>query len=219
MHPYELSTEAKQKIKAEMEYRETVERELVLSRPKDSWKRKISDFFSHAFTVAVLGGFLIAVFQFSQWAIQDKLTRKGQLQEKQYTLLATFSDQFDQYMVLLYNLRMQQIYFTECATNRNKTDFLGRSKAEVLPIYEELVKEILQHPRGEAVLVSVRALFHSQQVNNQLDTLDDEVLKLQHGGPDDGKLTEKQIMGMDKDIENQVRRLAIAMRQEMDERN
>jgi hypothetical protein len=118
-------------------------------------------------------------------------------------------------MVLLYNVRMEQIDFAEWKTNKNYVDFLGRSKAEVLPIYQDLVKEILQHPRGEAVLVSIRALFQSKAVNDDLDALDEIVLKLQHGGPDDGNLSAKEIMGMDRNIEKKVRQLAIDMRQEM----
>lgn len=216
MHSNELSPEVKQAIKAEMEYRESIERELASSRSKASWWQRISGFFSHAFIVAVLGGILIQIFQANQAAKQERLTRKEQLQDKQYTLLANFSDQFDQYMVLLINVRYLQVSIKQSESKPDLKDFIGRSRAELLSIYDEVVKQMLQHPRGEAVLVSIRALFHSQQVTKQLDELDGKVLTLQHGGPDDGKLTEAQIRNMDKDIDQLVRNLAVAMRQEME---
>jgi murein L,D-transpeptidase YcbB/YkuD len=181
-----------------------------------AWLKRISAFFSHAFIIAVLGGILIGLFQHNQSAKQERLARKEQLQDRQYTLLANFSNQFDQYMVLLINLRYLQITINQPKTNLRPTDFIGRSRAETLPVYREVVKHMMEQPRGEAVLVSIKALFRSPEVSKQVDELDKEVLALQHGGPDDGNLTEDQVRAMDKDIEQRVRRLAVAMRQEME---
>lgn len=206
-----LSESEKQKIRAEMEYRESIDRDLAKSRPKG-----IAAFFGHAFTVAVLGGALIAMFQFIQWKKEDTLTRREQLQDKQYALLANFSDQFDQYMALLVNVRYEQNFFIRCTNNPKATDFLGRTKAEVMPMYMDIVRQLHERPRAEAVLVSVRAMFHSSDVINKLDALDNNVLALQHSG-DDNKptLTDLEIAKLDQNDDELVRDLAEAMNKEL----
>ena len=187
---------------------------------KGHWRskiwRKIDTFFGHAFTVAVLGGILIILFQYIQWSQQEKQTRKEQLQDKQYTLLANFSGEFDEYVALLENVRYQQNFFVRCKTNRYEKDFIGRSRSEVLPIYNELITQMCEHPRGEAVLVSIKALYHSPNVTDQVTALDTNVLKLQYGDPSDLNMTDDQITDTEKVIDQQVRLLAVAMRREME---
>lgn len=206
-----FTNEEKRKIKEEMEYREEITRQLESLRPRGFWD-KLRKFFGHALVVALFSGALIHYY-----AVKEQETnRKQQWQEKQYTLLANFSDEFDQYIALLENVRWEQNFLKRCETNKLEKDFIGRSKVEVMPFYAEIVKQMHERPRGEGVLASVRALYHSSEVTDQVNALDDEVLKMQYGDPGDGKLNDKQITSMEKDIDQRVRKLAVAMRQELE---
>ncbi len=175
-------------------------------------RNKRADWLSHPFVITVIGGLMIAIIgallQHYNYKNQQKLFREQQFQKKKYSLLAGFSEPFKKYMFLLYNIRLNQIYLKKSKTGEK--DFIGRTREEVNVIYKDLTDELLKSSRGEATLVSVRALYSSKDVIGCLDVLDNQVLSMQN---DD--LSEPGLLELNNRIEHSWRKLAIAMQKEV----
>src|SRR5262245_34992746 len=122
----------------------------------------------------LLLSFAGALCQYTAAVQQRKSERIEQLRDKKYALLGRFCDRFEKDMTLLYNLRTQQVWLAKHRRPGDK-DALGRSRAQVMSLYKDFVKDYNQNHQQIGMIYEVQALFKTEAVQIGAGELEKQV--------------------------------------------
>ncbi|PKN63036.1 MAG: hypothetical protein CVU57_21215 [Deltaproteobacteria bacterium HGW-Deltaproteobacteria-15] len=207
----ELSDQEKAQIRAEMEYREVLRREL---EPPKGRAGKLWAAAAHPVVITVLGGLLLAgagsLFQHVSALHQQQLVHQRQLQDKKFAVLCSFTEHFERDISILYNLRHMELVHKK---SENGSDPGAKEKwLRIQDRYERMVEEHSKSHREVGVMLQVKALFTSVEVHGTVDKLDKKVRVLLNN-----TLSEPQIEQLGRDTEEGMRELAHHMGREINQ--
>lgn len=172
----ELSQDEKDRVRAELEYRFAVTGELRAS--SGIWQ-KIFNALSHPIIVTVLGGALIAwggVFLQDRYAeTQTENAHVRQIQDKKLSIVANLPVQLYKDLALIQNRSYLRFDLEQWKRNRTYVAYLGRSRKEVMALYDKLAEEFIKSPRQAPLLSEVRAWFCDSGVLTSAGELDKQI--------------------------------------------
>jgi hypothetical protein len=167
---YDLSQEEKERIRAEVEYREAIRRAF---EPKKTRLARLWAGCSHPVIITVLGGLLLAgataVFQHVSARSQQELLRQQQMLDRKFAVLSSFTQHFEHDMTLLYNIRHMELELNEApvANEIRPKRALGVLQAR----FEKMVDEHSKNHRELGVLLEVKVVFANPDVHRIADVL------------------------------------------------
>lgn len=205
-----LSEDDKYRIREEMEYRQAIAQELAT--PKKGWE-KFSAVCAHPVVITIFGGLLIAgaaaLFAHLAAMTQQELQYQRQLLDKKFSVLSTFTEQFERDMTMLYNLRTMEI----TKTNATSSTKAAKEWEEIKDRYWKMVEEHSKKHRELGVILEVKALYTRPEVHAAADKLYEKSRAFVNHS-----LSEQQIEQLGKETEEGMRELALEMGKEINQR-